>query len=252
MRLKDRVIVITGAAGAGIGRACARRFAEEGAKLVLSDAHEKRTLAAAEEVAREFGVEAVGVVCNVRERAQVDALMAEAMSRFGRIDGLVNNAGINVLSSCIDMTDEQWNLVLDVCLRGTFHCVRAALPHMIAGGRGGAIVSLSSTAGLEGSPQQSHYSAAKAGIVAFSKAVAREVAEHGVRLNCIAPGLIMNPHLERIYPPERLEVMLQRAPLRRRGEPRDIANAALFLLCDEGSYLTGQTLCLSGGHVMIP
>jgi 3-oxoacyl-[acyl-carrier protein] reductase len=205
----------------------------------------------AETVARDHGVETLGVVCNVREREQVENLMARAVERFGRIDGLMNNAGINVLTNCVDMTDEQWSLVYEVCMRGTFYCVRAALPYMIQQ-KGGAIVSLASTAGLEGSPQQSHYAAAKAGIIAFSKAVAKEVAEHNIRLNCIAPGLIMNPFLERIYPPERLAEMLERAPIRRRGEPRDIANAALFLLCDEGSYLTGQTLCLSGGHVMIP
>lgn len=251
MRLKDKVIVITGAAGAGIGQASARRFAQEGARLVLSDAHAKRTEQMAETIARDHGVETLGVVCNVRERAEVDNLMKRAVERFGRIDGLMNNAGINVLTNCVDMTDEQWSLVIDVCLRGTFYCVRAALPYMIEQ-KSGAIVSLASTAGLEGSPQQSHYAAAKAGIIAFSKAVAKEVAEHNIRLNCIAPGLIMNPFLEKIYPPDRLNEMLKRAPLRRRGEPKDIANAALFLLCDEGSYLTGQTLCLSGGHVMIP
>lgn len=251
MRLKDRVIVITGAAGAGIGFASARRFAQEGAKIVMSDAHAKRTTEAAEAVAREFGVETIGVVCDVRKKDQVENLMARAVERFGRIDGLMNNAGINVLTNVVDMTDEQWDLVQEVCLRGTFYCVRAALPYMIKQ-NSGAIVSMASTAGLEGSPQQSHYAAAKAGIVAFSKAVAKEVAPHNIRLNCIAPGLIMNAFLERIYPPDRLEKMLERAPLRRRGEPLDIANAALFLLCDEGSYLTGQTLCLSGGHVMIP
>lgn len=251
MRLKDKVIVITGAAGAGIGQAGARRFAEEGAKLVLSDAHEKRTLQMAETIGREHGVETLGVVCNVRERGEVDNLMARAVERFGRIDGLMNNAGINVLTPCAEMTDEQWALVLEVCLRGTFYCVRAALPHMIAQ-KSGAIVSMASTAGLEGSPQQCHYSAAKAGIIAFSKAVAKEVAEHNIRLNCIAPGTILNPYLEKIYPPERLNEMLSRAPLPRRGEPRDIANAALFLLGDEGRHLTGQTLCLSGGAVMIP
>lgn len=251
MRLKDRVIVITGAAGAGIGFASARRFAQEGAKIVMSDAHAKRTTEAAEAVAREFGVETIGVVCDVRKKDQVENLMARAVERFGRIDGLMNNAGINVLTNVVDMTDEQWDLVQEVCLRGTFYCVRAVLPYMIKQ-NSGAIVSMASTAGLEGSPQQSHYAAAKAGIVAFSKAVAKEVAPHNIRLNCIAPGLIMNAFLERIYPPDRLEKMLERAPLRRRGEPLDIANAALFLLCDEGSYLTGQTLCLSGGHVMIP
>lgn len=252
MRLKDKVIIITGAAGAGIGQASARRFAEEGAKIVVSDAHPKRTGEMADKIASECGVETLGVVCNVRNRDEVQNLVDSAMEKFGRIDGLMNNAGINVLSDVKDMTDEQWDLVMEVVLRGTFYCTRAVLPHMIAGGRGGAIVNLSSTAGLEGSEQQSHYSAAKAGIVGFTKAVAKEVAEHNIRVNAIAPGLIMNPFLERIYPPERLDYLLSLPPLRRRGEPRDIANTALFLMGEEGSYLTGQTLCLSGGRIMIP
>ena len=251
MRLKDRVIVITGAAGAGIGQTSARRFAEEGAKLVISDTHEKRTAQVAESIAKDYGVETLGVLCNVREKDQVENLMKKAVERFGRIDGLMNNAGINVLADCVDMTDEQWALVIEVCLRGTFYCIRAALPTMIEQ-KGGAVVSLASTAGLSGSANQCHYAAAKAGIIALSKAVANEVAKHSVRLNCIAPGLIMNPFLERIYPKEDLERYVKATPLPRKGEPKDIANAALFLMSDEGSYMTGQTLCLSGGSVMIP
>lgn len=251
MRLKNKVIVITGAAGAGIGQTSARLFAEEGAKVVISDAHEKRTHSVAEAIAKDHGVETLAVRCDVRERAQVEDLMRQAVDRFGRIDGLMNNAGINVISDCVDMSDEQWDLVLEVCLRGTFYCVRAVLPTMIEQ-NGGSIVSLASTAGLTGAEHQSHYAAAKAGIIGFSKAVAKEVGEHGVRLNCIAPGLIMNPFLERIYSPEALEQSLSTRLLPRKGEPKDIANAALFLMSDEGSYLTGQTLCLSGGSVMIP
>ena len=251
MRLKDKVIVITGGAGAGIGQTSARRFAEEGAHVVISDTHEKRTHQAAESIAKDFAVQTLPVLCDVRERDQVENLMKQAVEKFGRIDGLMNNAGINVLSDCVDMTDEQWSLVIDVCLRGTFYCVRAVLPTMISQGSG-SIVSLASTAGVRGAANQSHYSAAKAGIIGFSKAVAQEVASHDIRVNCIAPGLIMNPFLERIYPKESLEQILDTIPLPRKGEPRDIANAALFLMSDDGSYLTGQTLCLSGGSVMIP
>ena len=251
MRLKDRVIVVTGGAGAGIGQASARRFAEEGAKIVLSDAHEGRSHSVADAIAEDHGVETLGVPCDVRDKEQVESLMAQALERFGRIDGLMNNAGINVLAKVVDMTDEQWSLVIDICLRGTFYCCRAVLPTMIEQGSG-SIVSLASTAGLSGSSGSAHYGAAKAGIIAFTKSAAQEVAEHGVRLNCIAPGLIMNPFLERIYPKEDLERYLAASPLKRHGEPLDIANAALFLISDEGSYLTGQTLCLSGGSVMLP
>lgn len=251
MRLKNRVVVCTGAAGAGIGQTSARRFAEEGAKIVLSDTHEKRVAAAVESIEKDFGVEALGVVCDVRDKGQVENLMKEATDRFGRIDGLLNNAGINDLAHCVDMTDEQWTLVIDVCLRGTFYCVRAVLPTMIEQERG-AIVSLASTAGITGVANQAHYAAAKAGIIAFTKSVAMEVGQHSIRVNAIAPGLIMNPFLERIYPEEELKEMLRSSLMPRRGKPSDIANAALFLLCDEGIHLTGQTLCLSGGNTMIP
>ncbi len=251
MRLKDRVIVLTGAAGAGIGQTSARKFAEEGAKIVLSDTHEKRTVAAAEAIEKDFGVEAIGVLCDVRENDQVEALMRKAVERFGRIDGLLNNAGINVLADCVDMTDDQWNLVMEVCLRGTFYCCRAVLPTMIEQ-KSGSIVSLASTAGISGSAHQAHYAAAKAGIISFTKAVAKEVAAHNVRLNCIAPGLIMNPFLEKIYPKESLEESQSSILLPHKGEPGDIANAALFLMSDEGNYMTGQTLCMAGGAVMIP
>ena len=251
MRLQDKVVVVTGAAGAGIGHASASRFAEEGAAVVVSDAHEGRTNAVAEAIAADHGVETLAVVCDVRSREQVENLFRCAVEKFGRVDGLLNNAGINVLTKIVDMTDEQWSLVLDVCLRGTFYCVRAALPTMIEQGSG-SIVSLASTAGLRGGTNQAHYAAAKAGIIGFSKAAALEAAPHGVRVNCIAPGLIMNPFLERIYPREELEGYIAATPLSRQGEPLDIANAALFLMSDEGSYLTGQTLCLSGGSVMVP
>lgn len=251
MRLKDKVIVVTGGAGAGIGQTSARRFAEEGANIVLSDSHEARSQSVAASIGEDFGVETIGVPCDVRQKDQVENLMSRALERFGRIDGLMNNAGINVLSKVVDMTDEQWDLVLDVCLRGTFYCCRAVLPTMIEQGSG-SIISLASTAGLSGSSGSAHYGAAKAGIIGFTKSAAREVAEYGVRLNCIAPGLIMNPFLEKIYPKEDLESYLAASPLKRKGVPLDIANAALFLMCDEGSYLTGQTLSLSGGSVMVP
>lgn len=251
MRLKDRVIVLTGAAGAGIGQTSARKFASEGAKIVLSDTHEKRTHAAAEAIEKDYGVEAIGVVCNVLERDQVENLMQTALDRFGRIDGLLNNAGTNVLSDCVDMTDEQWDLVINVCLRGTFYCCRAVLPTMIAQ-KSGSIISLASTAGITGAANQSHYAAAKAGIISFTQAVAKEVAPHNVRMNCIAPGLIMNPFLERIYPKESLKESQSSILLPHKGEPMDIANAAMFLMSDEGSYMVGQTLCLSGGAVMLP
>lgn len=250
-RLQDQVVIVTGAAGTGIGQTSARLFAREGAKLIISDAHEKRTLQVAEAIAEETGAETLGVVCDVRDREQVEGLMRQTVDRFGRIDCLMNNAGLNVQVDCVSMSDDQWNMVLDVCLRGTFYCVRAALPYMIESGKG-SIVSMASTAGIEGTALQSHYSAAKAGIIAFTKAVAKEVAKNDIRLNCIAPGSIANPYLEKIFSGDSGTPTGESAPLGRRGEPRDVAFAALFLLSEEGGYMTGQTLSLSGGQIMIP
>ena len=249
MRLQDQVAIITGAAGAGIGQTTARRFAQEGAHLVISDTHPRRTDEVAQAIASEYGVKTLGVVCDVTSREQVEALVQRTVDTFGQIDILVNNAGRNVLASVADMTDEQWDMVLDVCLRGTFYCCRAVLKPMMAQQRGN-IVSLSSVAGLRGSEQQAHYSAAKAGIIGFSRTLALEVAPYNIRVNAIAPGLIYNDFLRRIYPDEFFDNAAKRTPLGRMGQPIDIANAILYLVSDDGSYMTGQTLSVNGGTFM--
>ena len=166
MKLQDQVAVITDGAGAGIGQATARRFAEEGAHIVISDTHPRRTDETAQAIASEYGVKTLGVLCDVTFRDQVEALVQKTMETFGRLDILVNNAGRNVLSTVAEMTDEQWDTVIDVCLKGTFYCSRAVLKPMMEQKRGN-IVSLSSVAGLHGSPEQAHYCAAKAGIIGF-------------------------------------------------------------------------------------
>jgi 3-oxoacyl-[acyl-carrier protein] reductase len=248
--LEGRVAIVTAAAGAGIGRAVARRFAEEGAQVVLSDAHPRRVQEAAEAMSKDFGREFVGLEVDVTNVGQVQAMVRTALERYGQIDILVNNAGINRLEPIWEMSDETWNLVINVNLTGTFHCTRAVLPHMIERKKG-AIVSLSSTAGWIGSDEgEAHYCAAKAGIQGFTRAVAAEVGRHGIRINAIAPGLIYNPFLERIYPPEFFQRMAERTPLGRVGEPPDIANLATFLASDHSSYITGEIFCISGGMYM--
>jgi 3-oxoacyl-[acyl-carrier protein] reductase len=248
--LEGRVAIVTAAAGAGIGRAVARRFAEEGAQVVLSDAHPRRVQEAAEAMSKDFGREFVGLEVDVTNVGQVQAMVRTALERYGQIDILVNNAGINRLEPIWEMSDETWNLVINVNLTGTFHCTRAVLPHMIERKKG-AIVSLSSTAGWIGSDEgEAHYCAAKAGIQGFTRAVAAEVGRHGIRINAIAPGLIYNPFLERIYPPEFFQRMAERTPLGRVGEPPDIANLATFLASDQSSYITGEVFCISGGMYM--
>jgi len=249
MRLKDQVAIITGAAGAGIGQATARRFAQEGAYVVISDTHPRRTDEVAQAIASEYGVKTLGVLCDVLFREQVEALVQRTVDTFGRVDILVNNAGRNILSSVAEMTDEQWDTVINVCLRGTFYCSRAVLKSMMAQKRGN-IVSLSSVAGLRPSDKQAHYSAAKAGILGFTRTLALEVAPYNIRVNAIAPGLIYNDFLRRIYPDSLFDNAAKQTPLGRMGQPSDIANAICYLVSDEASYVTGQTISINGGTLM--
>jgi 3-oxoacyl-[acyl-carrier protein] reductase len=249
MRLQDQVAIITGAAGAGIGQTTARRFAQEGARVVISDTHPRRTDEVAQAIASEYGVKTLSVLCDVTFRDQVDALVQRTVDTFGRVDILVNNAGRNMLSSVAEMTDEQWETVINVCLRGTFYCSRAVLKPMMAQKRGN-IVSLSSVAGLRPSDKQAHYSAAKAGIIGFTRTLALEVASYNIRVNAIAPGLIYNDFLRRIYPDAFFDNAAQQTPLGRMGQPSDIANAICYLVSDEASYVTGQTISINGGTFM--
>lgn len=249
MRLQDQVAIITGAAGAGIGQTTARRFAQEGAHIVVSDTHPRRTDEVAQAIASEYGVKTLGIVCDVTARDQVDALVQQTMAALGGVDILVNNAGRNILAPVAEMTDEQWDTVINVCLKGTFYCSRAVLKPMMEQKRGN-IVSLSSVAGLRGSEQQAHYCAAKAGIIGFTRTLALEVATYNIRVNAIAPGLIYNDFLRRIYPDEFFDNAAKNTPLGRMGQPADIANAICYLVSDEASYVTGQTLSVNGGTFM--
>jgi len=248
--LEGKVAIVTAAAGAGIGQATARRFAEEGARLVVSDAHAKRAQEIAEAISRDHGREVLGLEVDVRNVDQVNRMAQVALEEFGQIDILMNNAGINKLSPVWEMDDETWQLVIDVNLTGTFNCTRAVLPHMIERGSG-AIVNMSSSAGWLGSRDgESHYCAAKAGVMAFTRAVAAEVGRRGVRVNAIAPGLIYNEFLSRIYPADFFERAKRGVPLGRLGEPPDVADLALFLASDMSRYITGEVICISGGAIM--
>ena len=248
--LEGRVAIVTAAAGAGIGQAIARRFAQEGAQVLVTDAHARRVQEVAEAMSKDYGREFVGLEVDVTNVGQVQTMAQTALDRYQQIDILVNNAGINRLQPVWEMSDETWNLVIGVNLTGTFYCTRAVLPHMIERKRG-AVVNLASFVGWVGSDEgEAHYCAAKAGVVAFTRAVAAEVGRYGVRINAIAPGLIYNPFLERIYPPEFFQGIAQRTPLGRVGEPTDIANLATFLASDQSSYITGEVFCISGGMYM--
>lgn len=250
--LDGKVAIVTAAAGAGIGQAAARRFAQEGAQVVISDANARRVQELAEAMTGDYGRQVLGLGVDVRDVGQVKAMVETALERFGQIDILMNNAGINRLVPVWEMDDETWQLVIDVNLTGTFHCTRAVLPHMIER-KGGTIINMASVVGWFGSGDgESHYAAAKAGIMGFTRAVAAEAGKHGVRVNAIAPGLIYNEFLERIYPKEFFEGFVKRVPLGRAGEPPDVADLAVFLASDLSRYITGEVICISGGAFMAP
>ncbi len=250
--LDKKVAIVTAAAGAGIGQASARRMAEEGAVVVVTDAHVRRVQEVAQAMTVDFGYEVVGLAVDVRNVNQVTAMVDATLERHGQIDILMNNAGFNKLSPVWEMDDEAGRSVIDINLTGTFNCIRAVLPHMLERGSG-AIVNMASMAGWVGSSDgEAHYSAAKAGIMGLTRAVAAEVGRHGIRVNAIAPGLIYNEFLNRIYPKEFFDRFAKGVPLGRVGEPSDIADLVLFLASDMSRYITGEVVSISGGSVMVP
>ena len=245
-----QVVIVTAAAGAGIGQAVARSFAREGACVVVSDAHAKRPFAVAREISEEYGTPAIGVQCDVRSREQVEQMVLAALAAWGKIDILVNNAGIDRPVPVWEMDDETWNLVIDVNLKGAFNCCRAVLPAMIKQKRG-KIVNLSSVvAWLAGKEEGVAYVAAKAGILGLTRAIAHQAGEHNINVNAVAPGLIYNPFLGKLRPPEYFEEVKKQTVLGRHGTPQDVANAVLFLCSEKAAYITGACLCVSGGWYM--
>ncbi len=250
MRLEGKVAIVTGAAGSGIGQGVSWALAREGANVVVSDAHPKRPFEVAEKITSETGREAIGAVCDVTKADAIDKMVKATLDKFGKVDILINNAGGNKLQQVVDMDEEVWDFVLDVNLKSTFLCSKAVLPSMIKQ-KYGRIVNLSSSIFLVGSTDgEAHYTSAKAGVVGFTRCLCREVGKHNVTVNCIAPGLIMNEFLLKIYPQEYFDEFEKDVPLGRSGKPSDIAGAVLFLVSDDGSYMTGQTLSVSGGWTL--
>lgn len=250
MKLKGKVALLTAAAGAGIGQATARIFAREGASVVVTDLHARRSEAVAHAISHEYGVPTMGVGCDVTQKDQVTAVVNAALGKFGRIDILFNNAGTNRPSPIAAMPDESWDLVIATCLTGTFYFCRAVLPHMMTQ-KYGRIVNVASTAGFMGLAHgHAHYAAAKAGVMAFTRCLAMEGAPYRITANTIAPGFIANEFIPRLYDREEIDRMNRSIPYPRKGQPRDVAGVALFLVSEEGEYLTGQTICVSGGSWM--
>ena len=246
--LEGRTAVITAAAGAGIGGATARRFLEEGAHVLISDAHARRLKEYAAELAGEHPGAVTAVPCDVTDEAQVSGLFDTAVREHGRLDIVVNNAGLGGTSALVDMSDDQWARVLDVTLGGTFRCTRAALRRFRDGGQGGVIVNNSSVAGWRAQAGQAHYAAAKAGVMALTRCAAIEAAGYGVRVNAVAPSLAMHPHLVKVTSAELLEELTAREAFGRYAEPWEVANAIVFLASGYSSYLTGEVVSVSSHH----
>ncbi|MFN3469162.1 MAG: SDR family oxidoreductase [Novosphingobium sp.] len=243
--LKGKTVVVTAAAGTGIGFAVARRAAEEGARVLISDFHERRLGEAADRIAAEAGcARPVTQVCDVTSEAQVQDLRDAALEAFGTVDVLINNAGLGGEVSVVDMTDEQWNRVLDVTLTSLFRMTRAFLPSMYAA-RKGVMVNNASVLGWRAQKGQAHYAAAKAGVMAFTRCAALEAAEHGVRINAVAPSLAMHPFLAKVTTEEMLARLVKTEAYGRPAEVWEVANVMLFLASDLSSYMTGEIVPVS-------
>jgi 3-oxoacyl-[acyl-carrier protein] reductase len=242
MRLEGKVAIITGAGGS-LGRGMALRLAEEGAKITVND----KNLKTAEEtvsLVRQQGGEAVAHGADVTSFPEVADMVDGCVGRWGKIDILVNNAGMPRDALLVKMTEEDWDLVVDLILKGSFICAKAVAPHMVER-RYGKIINISSMS-YKGNIGQLNYAAAKAGIVGMTHSLGLELARYNINVNCISPGLIKTP-ITTSFPDEVKDRLLRTIPLRRMGEPVDIANAVLFLASDESGFITRQTIHVSGG-----
>ncbi len=242
-RLLNKVSLITGAAQ-GIGLATALKFAAEGAIVIVCDMNPASVDAAVAQC-RALGATAEGFVADVTNRGAIDDLVARVMAQFGRIDVLVNNAGITQDARLQKMTIEQFDKVIDVNLRGVFHCAQAVADTMVAQGSG-VILNASSVVGIYGNFGQTNYAATKFGVIGFTKTWSRELGPKGVRVNAVAPGFITTPMVAAM-PEKVLQDLVAKVPLKRLGKPEDIANVYAFLASDEASYINGAVIEVSGG-----
>ncbi|HUQ00495.1 MAG TPA: SDR family oxidoreductase [Aeromicrobium sp.] len=244
--LTDRVVVVTAGAGAGIGASVVRRALEEGARaVVVGDTHEKRLAEAQESLGSEFGAErVVTAMSDVTDEDQVQALL-DLAEPFGGVDVMINNAGLGGTASVLDMTDDQWQRVIDISLTGTFRCIRAVGQRMVAGKKKGVIVNNASVVGWRAQEGQAHYAAAKAGVMALTRCAALDLAPHGIRVNAVAPSLAMHPFLAKVTSDDLLAELTDREAFKRAAEPWEVANVMVFLASDYSSYLTGEVVSVS-------
>ena len=246
MGLTGQVALVTGAAQ-GIGRAIAFLLARNGADMIVSDINLEKAEETAKEI-EETGQRAMAIKVDVAHSEEVERMVQTILERFGHIDILVNNAGIARDKLILRMTEEDWDAVLNVNLKGTFNCTKAVVRHM-SKQRSGKIVSIASVVGEMGNVGQANYSASKAGVIGFTKTIAREFAQRGININAIAPGYIETPMTD-VLPEKAREGLRQLIPMNRLGRPEDVAEAVLFLVSETSSYITGQVLNVNGGIYM--
>jgi 3-oxoacyl-[acyl-carrier protein] reductase len=239
--LEGKTVLVTAAAGTGIGFATAKRCVEEGARVAITDIHERRLRESAEALG------AYAVLANVTVQDDVDRCFADVIDEFGHLDVLVNNAGLGGTARLAEMTDDQWFAVLDVTLTGTMRMTRAALAHMLPRAAG-AIVNNASVVGWRAQEGQTHYAAAKAGVMALTRCAAIEAGSAGIRVNAVAPSLAMHPHLAKVTTDELLAELTTREAFGRAAEPWEVANVIVFLASDLSSYMTGEILSVSSQH----
>jgi len=246
LELQGKVALVTGAAQ-GIGRAIALLLAQKGADIVVSDINLEKAEEAAKEI-EALGRRAMAIKVNVADANDVEHMVGTILEKFGQIDILVNNAGIARDKLILRMTEEDWDAVLNVNLKGTFNCTKAVIRHM-SKQRKGKIVNIASVVGEMGNAGQANYSASKAGVIGLTKTIAREFAQRGINVNAIAPGYIETPMTDAL--PEKVKDGLRRMiPMERLGRPKDVAEAVLFLVSEASSYITGQVLNVNGGIYM--
>lgn len=252
MRLKDKVALITGA-GSGIGRATAILFAKEGAKVAVADCV-KEANEETVKMMKDAGGEGISILADVSNAIEVQKMIEKTVNEYGKLDVLFNNAGINMMVPITETTEELWDKMISINLKGVFLGCKYAVPVMKKQG-GGVIINTASIFAYVGCVNDSVYCASKGGVLAFTRALALEVAPFKIRVNCICPGTTLTPLVQRVWeqsgnPEERARSTLQQIPLERFGKPEDMANAALFLASDESSFITGAAIIVDGGFTV--
>ena len=245
MKVKNKIAIVTGS-GRGIGKSTVLELAKEGAKVVVSDIDIKECQNVCDEI-KKIGSDAIAVKCDISKKSDVDAMIKKTMQKFQKIDILINNAGVVLMKPFVEMTEKDWDFVLDINLKGVFLCTNAVVKQMIKQ-KSGKIISVASIAGEVGFMNTSAYCASKAGIINLTRGLALELSPHNINVNAIAPGVIATKMTEDMLKDKKTkEVLLASTPLGRVGQPEEIGKAAVFLASDDSNFITGHTLVVDGG-----